>query len=296
VSLDQLAALLNEGENAGTTRALPADTEVTGPIVLPVMRSGRDECESLVPQHVTEAFEALRGALRSAGVGPEAVDAPMLTGKSQSGDVTTGALLPATIDAGGLARSDVAEPASTEVLRRSFLPIIPLDMEPAGAQQRQATSRRFKRFAAAGILAVIFAGGAASVPAMTSRSDSIPPAGAGNPISPGPAAPIPAPHAGSGNSPGPEGSSGTINSAPADAPGTPADDLAPPAAAAVPAPHTVQASNPKQTTSRPKSPASAATPPALRTPAIPAEAQAWSEMVEASANDYRKAYSRPEVP
>ncbi len=295
VSLDQLAELLAEDENAGKARTLPADTEVTGPIVLPAMRSSRDECETLVPPQVVEAFEALRGALRSAGIGPDDVDAPLLTGKSQSGDVATGTLVPTTIDAGGLARSDVSEPASTEILRRPFWSAIPLDIEPADAQRRRAISRRFKRFAAAGVLAVIFVGGAASVPSLTSRSDSIPPAGSGSPISPDPAAPIPAPHAGSGKGPG-SGSIGAINSAPADASGTPADDPAPPAAAAVPAPHAVQASSPKQTTSRPKSPASAATQPAPHTPAIPAKVQAWSEMAEASANDYRKAYGRLGAP
>ena len=292
VSLDQLAALLAEDENAGKARTLPADTEVTGPIVFPAMRPSRDECENLVPPQVVEAFEALRGALRSAGIGPEDVEAPLLTGKSQSGEVPTGTLVPTTIGAGGLARSDVSEPASTEILRRPFWSAIPLDIEPADAQRRRAISRRFKRFAAAGVLAVIFVGGVASVPSLTSRSDSIPPAGTGSPTSPDPASPIPAPHAGSGKGPGSEGSIGAINSAPADASGTPADDPAPPAAAAVPAPHAVQASSPKQTPSRPKSPASAATQPAPHTPAIPAEVQAWSEMAEASANDYRKMYGR----
>ena len=285
VSLDQLAELLTEGENAGRARALPSDTEVTGPIMLPAMRPSRDECEHLVPPQVTEAFEALRGALRSAGVGPEDVDAPWLLGKSpQSGDVTTGTLVPTMSDAGGLARSEVAEPARAEVLQRSFLPAIPLDVEAADAQRRRATSRRFKRFAAAGILAVVFAGGAASLPSMTSRSDSIPPAGAGNP-----AAPLPAPHIGGSYSPGTEGSIGAIHPAPE---GAPAVDPLPPAAA--PAPQTIQASNPERTTSRPKSPAAA--PPAPRAPAIPAEARAWSKAAEASANDYRKVYGRLGAP
>jgi transcriptional regulator with XRE-family HTH domain len=296
VSLDQLAELLTEDENAGTTRAVPAHHDVTLPVVLPLVRPSRD-CKDLVPPQVTEAFQALRGALRSAGVSPGDVDAPLLTGKSSpdtaAGDAATGTLVPATIEGGGLARSDVPEPTRTEVLRRPFLTAIPLDVEPADAQRRRATSRRFKRFAAAGTLAVIFAGGAASVPFMASRNAPIPPAGAGNPLSP---APIPAPNAGSGNSPRPEGSTGAIHSAHADAPGTSAGDPAPPAAAAVPAPHTVRASNPKRTTNRPKSPAAAATRPAPRTPAIPAEAYAWSEMAAASASDHRRAYMRPDAP
>ncbi|MGH3983562.1 MAG: helix-turn-helix domain-containing protein [Pseudonocardiaceae bacterium] len=302
VSLDQLAELLTEDENAGTTRALPVDTDVTLPVVLPAVPPSRDECEDLVPPEVTEAFEALRGALRSAGVSPKDVDATLLIGKSSpdatGGDVATGTLVPITTEAGELARSDLPEPTRTEVLRRPFLTAIPLDVEPADAQRRRATSRRFKRFAAAGILVVIFAGGAASVPFTAPRSAPIPPAGAGNPLSPAPEAAIPAPSAGSGHgdSPHPEGSTEAIHSAPADAPGTPAGDPAPPAAAAVPAPHTIRASNPKRPASRPKPPGSAATPPAPRTPAIPAEAYAWSEMAAATAGDHRRARVRPEAP
>ncbi|MDQ4092682.1 MAG: helix-turn-helix domain-containing protein [Actinomycetota bacterium] len=300
LSLDQLAALLTEDENAGTTKTLPAGTDVTIPLASPAVLPSREECEDLVPPQVTEAFEALRRALRSAGVSPEGVDAPLLASKSSpdtaGGDVGTGTLVPMTYAAGGLARSDLPEPARTEVLRRPFPTAIPLDVEPADARQRQATSRRFKRLAAAGILAFIFAGGAASVPFMTSRSGPIPPTGAGNPLSPVPAAPVPAPNVGSDNdSSRPEGSTAAIDSAPAGAPGTPVGEPALPAAAAVPAPHTIRASNPQRTTSRPKSPASAGTRPAPRTPPIPAEAYAWSEMAAASASDHR-ARIRPEVP
>jgi transcriptional regulator with XRE-family HTH domain len=292
LSLDQLAELLAEEDDAGTIRALSVRTDVTLPVVLP----RRDECEDLIPPEVTEAFEALRGALRSAGVSPEDVDATILTGKSSQdsagGDVATGTLVPATIEAGELARSDGPEPATcTELLRRPYLTAIPLDVGPGDVQRRRATSRRFKRFAAAGILAAVFAGGAASVPFMASRSAPIPPTGAGNPLSPPPTAP----DAGSGNVLT-EGAASAIHPAPADVPSTPAGDPAPPAAAAVPAPQPIRASNPKRTTSRPESAASAATPPAPRTPAIPAEAYAaWSEMA-ASAGDHHRARIRPEAP
>src|SRR5918998_1611547 len=107
VSLDQLAELLTEDENAGTTRAVPAHHDVTLPVVLPLVRPSRDEREGLVPPQVTEAFQALRGALRSAGVSPGDVDAPLLTGKSSpdtaAGDAATGTLVPASIGGGGLA-------------------------------------------------------------------------------------------------------------------------------------------------------------------------------------------------
>jgi len=296
VSLDQLAELLTEDQNAGTTRALPVGTDVTLPVVLPAVLPSRDKSEDLVPRQVTEAFEALRGALQSVGVSPQDADATVVTGKSAQntpgGDGVTGTLVPATNEAGELARCDVPEPAArTEVLRRPLLTAIPLHVGPGDVQRRRDTSRRFKRFAAAGILAVIFAGGAASVPFVASRSAPIPPAGAGNPLSPPPAAP----NAGSGN---PdvltESPAGAIHAAPADAPGTPVGGPAPPAAAVVPAPHKIRASNPKRPTSRPKSPASAATPPAPRTPAIPAEAYAaWSEMA-ASASAPHRARIRPD--
>jgi DNA-binding XRE family transcriptional regulator len=297
LSLDQLAELLTEEGNAGTTRALPVGTDVTLPVLLPAVLPRRDQCGDLVPPEVTKAFEALRGALRSAGVSPEDVDAMVSTGRSSHDtageDVAAGTLVPARIEVGELARSDVSEPAApTEVLRRPFLTAISLDVGPGDIQRRRATSRRFKRFAAAGTLAVIFAGGAASVPFMASRSAPIPPTGAGNPLSPPPAAP----HAGSGNRDVlAEGPAGAIHPAPADTLGTATGDPAPPAAAAVPAPHTIRASNPKRTTSRPKSPASAATPPAPRTAAIPAEAYAaWSEMA-ARASDHHRTRIRPEA-
>ncbi|MGH3973324.1 MAG: helix-turn-helix domain-containing protein [Pseudonocardiaceae bacterium] len=195
-----------------------------------------------------------------------------------------------TVRARGCPESDVPDLSSVTT--------IPLNLPRTDVQWHRARSQRFKRFAAAGILVVIFAGGAASVPFTAPRSAPIPPAGAGNPLSPAPEAAIPAPSAGSGHgdSPHPEGSTEAIHSAPADAPGTPAGDPAPPAAAAVPAPHTIRASNPKRPASRPKPPGSAATPPAPRTPAIPAEAYAWSEMAAATAGDHRRARVRPEAP
>ncbi len=307
LSLDQLAELLIEYENADTTRAFPAGTDMTIPLVLPKVRPGEDEGESLVPPHVAEAFEALRRTLRSAGVGPEDLDAPVSTAKSSPrADVGPGTPVSTSVSLGGFAGSDVPEPAQTEVPHRPSRAIIPLDVESTDVQWRRARSQRFKRFAAAGILAAVFVGGVASVPFMTSHSGPIPPSDAGKPGSPAPAALIPAPHvpaphvpaphAGNNESPHQEESTGTVHSAPADALNEPAGNPAPPAAAAVPAPHTIRASSPKRTKSRPKAPASTATAPAPRTPAIPAEAYAWSEMAAASAGDHRKARIRPEAP
>lgn len=304
VSLDQLAELLTEYENADTTRALPVGTDMTIPLVLPKVRPSRDECESLVPPHVAEAFEALRRTLRSAGVSPENLDAPLFIDKTSRVPLVGAELAPALsgppADPGHPAGigPDVPQPAQTEVPHRPSLITIPLDVEAADVQWRRARSRRFKRLTAAGILAVVFVGGAASVPFMTSHSGPIPPAGAGNPVLPAPAVLIPAPYAGSGTdkSPHHEESTGTVHSAPADVLDKPAGNPAPPAAAAVPAPRTIRASSPKRITSRPQSPASTTTPAAPRAPAIPAEAYAWSERAAASAGDHHKARLLPGSP
>ncbi|MGH3803298.1 MAG: helix-turn-helix domain-containing protein, partial [Pseudonocardiaceae bacterium] len=69
VSTDQLAELLTEPEPADTARALPADTEVTIPLLLPEVqpevRPGRTEFEDLIRPQVADTAEALRRALRS---------------------------------------------------------------------------------------------------------------------------------------------------------------------------------------------------------------------------------------
>ena len=81
VSIDQLAELLTESENADTTRALSTNTEVTIPVLLPQARPSRAELEDLIRPQVAETVEVLRRALRSAGVSPEELDAMLLAGR-----------------------------------------------------------------------------------------------------------------------------------------------------------------------------------------------------------------------
>ncbi|MDQ3764296.1 MAG: Hsp70 family protein, partial [Actinomycetota bacterium] len=92
-----------------------------------------------------------------------------------------------------LASSDVSVFAPVETPNRPTLTAIPLDVEPAALEWRRARSRRVKRVALAGLLAMVTAAGVASVPFLTSRSGPIPPADAGIPA-PAPEAP-PAPGA-----------------------------------------------------------------------------------------------------
>jgi transcriptional regulator with XRE-family HTH domain len=83
VSIDQLAELLIASENADTTRPLPSYTDVTIPVRLPEVQSqSRAEFEDLIRPPVAETVEMLRRVLRSAGIGPEELEAMLLVGKS----------------------------------------------------------------------------------------------------------------------------------------------------------------------------------------------------------------------
>ncbi|MGB9278752.1 MAG: hypothetical protein WCB57_01495, partial [Pseudonocardiaceae bacterium] len=76
-----------------------------------------------------------------------------------------------------------------EIPPRPSLTAIPLDVEPAEVQWRRARTRRMKRVALAGGLALLTVAGVASVPFLTSRTGPIPPADAGTPTPSVPAAP-----------------------------------------------------------------------------------------------------------
>ena len=160
-------------------------------------------------------------------------------------------------------------PATVEVSELSGATISP---GSADVRERRRAPRRFTRFAAAGILALI--GGAASVPLITSHSGSIATTAVRNPAPVAPVTAIPAPD------PGDSPPSENLNAAPAAAPNTPAEGTVPSAVAPVRTPQTVRS------TSRSRPPTTTMTSPAPRTPAIPPEAYAvWSRMAELSATD-----------
>lgn len=160
-------------------------------------------------------------------------------------------------------------PTTVEVSELSDAAIPP---GSADVPERRRAPRRFTRFAAAGILALV--GGAASVPLITAHSGSIATTAVRNPAPVAPVAAIPAPD------PGDSPPSEKLNAAPVAAPNTPAEGTAPSGVAPVRTPQTVRS------TSRSRPPTTMMTSPAPRTPAIPPEAYAvWSRMAELSAND-----------
>lgn len=180
-------------------------------------------------------------------------------------DISTTAMPVPTTEARSLAGSDARAPARTRVLQRPEPSLI--SPGSTGSRGRLGTQRRFTRFAAAGLLALI--GGAASVPLITRHSDSIAGVVVENPGPPAPMAANPAPDLGSTQG---EGSTGATVAAPEKPAGTTAPS------AAVRTPH------PIRTVSRARPPAIRTSPPAPRAPAIPAQAYAaWSRMAELSA-------------
>ncbi|MGH3899933.1 MAG: helix-turn-helix domain-containing protein [Pseudonocardiaceae bacterium] len=287
VSIDQLTELLTGPETAGTTRALSADNEVTIPMLLPEVRSevlpGRTESGRPVA-----ADADLKTAIAFCAVLSTLSRLPVSTAHPANTD-TAGMNLrpdtPATTTGGAGGRGGSASPksAQTGAPPRSSLTAVPLDVEPADIQRRRVRSRRCKRFAAAGVVALAFAAGAASVPFITSYSGSILPAAAGNPTAAAPVAANPDHRSRS------KDSTGAVDTAPVAAPNNSADGPAPPATAAIPAPPTIRSDN--RTTSRSKSRTST-TPSSPRIPAIPAEAAAWSRMARLSASDQRMTQQR----
>jgi transcriptional regulator with XRE-family HTH domain len=298
VSVDQLAELLAESGSAETTRGLLAQTEVTMPV--PKAQAevwlGRTEFQDLIRPQAAKAVETLQSAgvgtdnLAAIALGPAlpglAADIAYPAAINTAADLGSDTPVPATVGAGRFAGSDVPKPAQTNVSNFSSVTTIALKAAVADVQRRQARSRRFKRLAAAGVLALM--GGIASVPLITSDSGRIFPAAAGNPAPAAPVVAIPAPEPDSS----PRGQDFTTASAAA--PNKPADGLALSGQSAVPTPHTTQ--SPNRRISRAKPPTSMMAPPAPRTPAIPAEAYTWSGMDALSARDQSRAHLRPESP
>lgn len=132
VSIDQLSELLTTSEDPGPAPAVAADPEETAPALL---AQGGSELDNPSPQ-VAETVEALRRALRSAGVSAEDLAAMLLVGGSSSAPP-------------GAPGPDVPEPPPTES------PKLPaqttMSPEPREVHQHQSGSRTAKRFAAAGV-------------------------------------------------------------------------------------------------------------------------------------------------
>ncbi len=201
---------------------------------------------------------------------------------TQSDRKTTVAPSPTTVGASGLAGSQVHTPTQTQVRRR--LSLATIWQRSIDVHEPRRSPRRFTRLAAAGILTL--AGGAASVPLMTSHSGSIATTDVRHlaPVAPvAPVAAIPAPSL--GNNPQTE----NLSPAPVAAPNAPAEDTARSAVAPVRIPQTVRST----TISRPRPPATMMPSPPPETAEIPAEAYAaWSRMAELSRDDHARTHFR----
>lgn len=192
---------------------------------------------------------------------------------SRSDIKTTAVPVPTTVESRGLAGSDVRAPTLTQVPQRPSRTTV----APGSADVRERAPRRFTRFAAAGVLALV--GGAASVPLLTSHSGSSATTTVENPA---PVAAIPALKVGNG----PHGEDST--GAPVAAPDKSADSPAPAAAAAVRTPQSVRS------TSRSRPAGSLRAQPAPRAPEIPPEVYAaWSRMAALGAGDQDRSRLRP---
>jgi hypothetical protein len=188
--------------------------------------------------------------------------------------------IPMTAETPGLAGSDVRPPVPIQVTPRPSLTTLP--PRSADPPRRQGAPRRFTRFAAAGILALV--GGGASVPLMTPHHGSIASVTVGSPAPTAPVAVVPEPDL-AGIPPGDDSSGASVA-----APNKPADG-ARPAAATVRTPQTARS------TSRSRPPVIMTPRPAPRTPAIPADAYAaWSRLAELSGSDQGRPRVRPDTP
>ncbi len=241
VSIDQLAELLTQSEDAGT--APSADPEVATPVPAPQdQQAGGPELDGLVHSQVAETVEALRRALRSAGVSAEDLAAMLLIGGSSQ--VSFGA---------------PGVPPHTEAPNLSAPTTVPPAVEATDVQRRRVRSRRCNRLAAVGLFVLAFPAAWLSAPFVISQDGPSPQAGAGAPQSATPVVALPAPNPGAGT-----GSADTAADMASIV--TPADLLPPPAAAAVPVSHTTRATRNSRTVSRSTRPAAKPHPPSPRTP------------------------------
>jgi hypothetical protein len=183
---------------------------------------------------------------------------------------------PITVEVGGYVGSCVPEPGQADLADFSSAATVPLNIPLPDVQRRPAKPRRFTRFAAAGVLALI--GSAASVSFLTPDNGLIPPATAGIPVPAAPVAAIPAPDPASSNE---------VTGAPPAARNKPAD--APAALVSTPA-------QTARSTSRSRLPAPTMTAHRPRTRPIPAEAYGWSHMAELSKSDHSRARVRRGLP
>lgn len=223
---------------------------------------GRPVAVDLDPQ----AAIALGAAVSGLPAGSLCPVEPAITSMDLKSDLA----VPSTVGVTGVAGSGAPEPATTQL--PPWVIATPPDVEPSDVHPRQSRSPRFMKYAAAGLLALVLAGGAVAVPLLTSHREPIsePAAAAAAtptpvrsvPVSQPPAPPPPAPQI-----PVPETPVATVAAIPDPATGsdqnpTPVGAAATaPAAPAKPSRTTTQHTGGNRAPSRPKPPAAPPSPP-----------------------------------
>lgn len=281
ISIEELAALLAESAIGGPTRARSVDTEVTIPALKLAVRSetGPGAAEAgageLVPPRVAETFEALRRALRSAGVVPADWETTAQVGRSLQVPPAATQTLITPVQSSGAGGDPPTDTASLPNIDPAG--VGPGTPDPTTIEPRP---RRLTRFAAAGVLSLVLAAGATSAPFIASYRSPLPP-----PVTktPAPATAFPAPVPGGNNDSSlSKDPSGAARMAPA-APNPPAEVRGAPGSAAVAAPPTVRSGH--RVSGWSTSHASTTKPALTQRPTIPAQAYAaWSRMAALSRN------------
>lgn len=267
--------------------------------VQPEVWLDRAEFQDLIRPQVAQTVEPLRGVGVDIGwedLGP-ALPQPAADRAHPSNIDTAYAAIradtpaPTTVAASG---HNVPELTQIDVPDLSSVTTIPLNLHVADVPQRPARSPGFKRFAAAGVLALI---GGASVSLMA-HGGTLPPSAA-NPAPAGPAvaSPVTDPASSPGDSPQSEDPTDAAHMAPAAAPNKPADGPVLPEVTSQRAAHNNTHSD-NRTTTRSKSPTSPMTSsPSPRTVDIPTEAYAWwAQSAPLRGNDPHGARLHPQSP
>jgi transcriptional regulator with XRE-family HTH domain len=229
VSIDQLAELLTTSDISATTQVLSTDPEVTIPAQLPQIQppGPQDEAESenVIRPQIVETVEALRRALRSAGVSAEDLAAMLLVGGSSQAPLVA-------------PEPDLSEPPRTEPPDRPSIP--------------RLRSEKGKRLLAAGAFVLALPVFWLSAPFVISHGSAVPRTVATTPEHAVPVSTMPAPNAGAGpdNNAGSADSAGAGLTAPPATVDTSAEGLGQPPVGAVPASHTTRTPGHIRTTNR----------------------------------------------
>ncbi|MBV8992609.1 MAG: hypothetical protein JO287_02650 [Pseudonocardiales bacterium] len=229
----------------------------------------RTEFEDLIRQRVPETAKAPRYP----AIGTKTIEVRPLVGRPSrvSSVAPLFAPVPAIVEDGGLIRLDGLEPAQVEAANRPSV----------------ARSRRFPRWAVAGVLGLAVAGSAVAVPLLTSDGAAKVTAAKAAPAKSVPA--IPSPGSGDARSGKP------IEAGQVAAPNPPEDVTVRSASASVPAPHPARSDN--RSTATPKHADSATTPSPASQIAANEIDKWWSQAVAAyGPRNPRWTHSSPDSP